>query len=192
MAVVAEVQTADRRSARTREALLHVFLDLLFEQGYEALSVRDIAAHANVGRSTFYEHFAGKDALLRFSLRRPFSVLAEIIGEDQVNDRTIRLLRHFRERRKLGPVLFSYPLRPLLTRALADLIDERLCSCSTAQVMVAQRLISIQLAEAQIALVDQWISGKIACRIEAMAAALHASTNAIVRAHGVAWRPSGA
>ena len=64
MAVVAEVQAADRRSARTREALLHVFLDLLFERGYEALSVRDIAARANVGRSTFYEHFAGKDALL--------------------------------------------------------------------------------------------------------------------------------
>lgn len=192
MAVVAEVQAADRRSARTREALLQVFLDLLFEQGYEAISVRDIAARANVGRSTFYEHFAGKDALLRFSLRRPFSVLAEIIGEDRVNDRTLRLLRHFRERRKLGPVLFSYPLRPLLTRALADLIDERLgSSFCIAQATVAQRLIAIQLAEAQLALVDQWISGRIACGIEAMAGALHASTNAIVRAHGVA-RPNGA
>jgi AcrR family transcriptional regulator len=190
MAVVAEVECADRRSVRTREALLQVFLDLLFEQGYEALSVRDIAARANVGRSTFYEHFAGKHALLRFSLRRPFSVLAEIIGEDSVNDRTIRLLRHFRERRKLGTVLFSYPLRPLLTRALADLIDEHLyCSFSAAQATMAQRLIAIQLAEAQIALVDQWISGKIACRIEAMAEALHASTNAIVRAHGVVRRP---
>jgi AcrR family transcriptional regulator len=181
---VAEVDSADRRSARTREALLHVFLDLLFEQGYDALSVRDIAARANVGRSTFYEHFAGKDALLRFSLRRPFSVLAEIVGEDAVNERTTRLLRHFRERRKLGPVLFSYPLRPLLTRALADLLDERLRGSFS----VAQRLVAIQLAEAQIALVDQWVSGKIACRIEAMAEALHASTNAIVRAHGVARR----
>jgi AcrR family transcriptional regulator len=189
MAVVAEVEAADRRSVRTREALLQVFLDLLFEQGYEALSVRDIAARANVGRSTFYEHFTGKDALLRFSLRRPFSVLAEIIGEDGVNERTIRLLRHFRERRKLGPVLFSYPLRPLLTRALADLIDERLCgSFAVAQATMAQRLIAIQLAEAQLALVDQWISGKIACRIEAMAGALHASTNALVRAHGVVRR----
>ncbi|MBL8779569.1 MAG: TetR/AcrR family transcriptional regulator [Alphaproteobacteria bacterium] len=193
MAVVVEVQGADRRSVRTREALLHVFLDLLFERGYEALSVRDIAARANVGRSTFYEHFAGKDALLRFSLRRPFSVLAEIIGEDPVNDRTIRLLRHFRERRKLGPVLFSYPLRPLLTRALVDLIDERLCvSFVAARATVAQRLIAIQLAEAQIALVDQWINGRIACRIESMAEALHASTNAIVRAHGVARRPAEA
>lgn len=188
MAVAAEVQQ-DRRSARTRDALLEVFLDLLFERGYEALSVRDIAARANVGRSTFYEHFAGKEALLRFSLRRPFSVLADVVGVTHVSERTVRLLGHFRERRKLGPVLFSHPLRALLTRALADLIDDRLATWPLpARDSVPRRLIAIQLAEAQLALVDQWVAMRVACRVEAMAAALHASTNAIVNAYGLGPR----
>ena len=41
---------------------------------------------------------------------------------------------------------------------------------------------AVQIADAQLALVDNWISGKIACRLEATAEALHASTNAMVRA----------
>ena len=183
MAVATDVEATDRRSLRTREAVLHAFLDLLFEFGYERLSVRDIVAKANIGRSTFYEHFAGKDDVLRFSLRRPFSVLADVIGADEVSERTIRLLVHFRERRKLGPVLFSWPVRPLLTRALAELIEARLADIRpVGRGGLARQVIAVHIAEAQLALVAQWIPGRVPCRIEAMAAALHASTNAMVRA----------
>ena len=40
----------DRRCERTREALLSAFLKLLFERGYQDMSVGDIVAAANVGR----------------------------------------------------------------------------------------------------------------------------------------------
>jgi AcrR family transcriptional regulator len=181
MATALAGEAADRRSARTREAVLHAFLDLLFERGYESLGVGDIVAKANIGRSTFYEHFAGKDDVLRFSLRRPFSVLADIIGADDVSERTVKLLVHFRERRRLGPALFSWPVRPLLTRALADLVEPKLAQ-PAARGALGRRVVAVHIAEAQLALVDQWIVGRIPCRIEAMAAGLHASTNAIVRA----------
>ncbi len=53
----------DRRVARTRMALKHALLTLIMRKGYDAITVEDICAAANVGRSTFYLHYASKDAL---------------------------------------------------------------------------------------------------------------------------------
>jgi len=60
--------TIDRRVARTREALHHALLALMLKKGYDAVSVEEICAEANVGRSTFYAHFTGKDDLKRSGL----------------------------------------------------------------------------------------------------------------------------
>jgi AcrR family transcriptional regulator len=49
--------------------MLHqALLSLILEKGYEAITVEDICEQANVGRSTFYAHFAGKDDLKRSGL----------------------------------------------------------------------------------------------------------------------------
>ena len=54
----------DRRVARTRSSLHEALVRLVHEKPYDSISVGDIAARANVGRTTFYMHFAGKDELL--------------------------------------------------------------------------------------------------------------------------------
>jgi len=41
---------------------------LTLEKGYEAISIEDICEAANVGRSTFYAHYTGKDDLKRSGL----------------------------------------------------------------------------------------------------------------------------
>jgi AcrR family transcriptional regulator len=53
----------DRRIARTRAGLQHALIALILRKGYDAITVADICAEANVGRSTFYLHFASKEAL---------------------------------------------------------------------------------------------------------------------------------
>jgi hypothetical protein len=53
-----------RRGECTRQALLAAFRDLVCDQAYEMLTVGDIIERANVGHSTFYEHYEGKDELL--------------------------------------------------------------------------------------------------------------------------------
>ncbi|SFM90506.1 regulatory protein, tetR family [Pleomorphomonas diazotrophica] len=62
--------TIDRRVLRTRTALYDALVDLIRERDYEAITVEDILARANVGRSTFYAHFKSKDELLEKSLER--------------------------------------------------------------------------------------------------------------------------
>lgn len=54
----------DRRVRRTRRRLKEALLTLIDERGYEGITVQDIADRADVGRSTFYSHFASKEDLL--------------------------------------------------------------------------------------------------------------------------------
>jgi AcrR family transcriptional regulator len=53
----------DRRFARTRALLQDALIALIPERGYGAVTVEDICRKANVGRSTFYTHYTGKDHL---------------------------------------------------------------------------------------------------------------------------------
>lgn len=58
----------DRRVARTRTALQHALLALMLKKGYNDVTVEDICAEADVGRSTFYAHFSSKEDLKRAGL----------------------------------------------------------------------------------------------------------------------------
>jgi AcrR family transcriptional regulator len=58
----------DRRIARTRAMLQKAHISLILEKGYEATTVEDICEAADIGRSTFYAHYTGKDDLRRSGL----------------------------------------------------------------------------------------------------------------------------
>jgi AcrR family transcriptional regulator len=55
---------ADRRVQRTRRQLREALITLILDRGWDAVSVRDVCEKADVGRSTFYVHFADKENLL--------------------------------------------------------------------------------------------------------------------------------
>ena len=67
----------DPRVSRTCRALQSAFIELMLTRGYKTVAVGDIVRRANVGRSTFYLHYAGKEALLRETLKNPSGGLAE-------------------------------------------------------------------------------------------------------------------
>jgi AcrR family transcriptional regulator len=54
----------DRRSQKTRLALRNALLQMLGESTWEEIDVQALCDHANVGRSTFYEHYPNKEQLL--------------------------------------------------------------------------------------------------------------------------------
>ena len=57
-------EKVDRRVRRTRRLLREAFFELVNEKGYEAITVEDIVARADIGKTTFYVHFKGKRELL--------------------------------------------------------------------------------------------------------------------------------
>jgi AcrR family transcriptional regulator len=54
----------DRRIQRTRLALRDALMQLMVERGWDAIDVQTLCERANIGRSTFYEHFPNKEELL--------------------------------------------------------------------------------------------------------------------------------
>lgn len=67
----------DRRVQRTRQALQQAMFALVLEKGYEAVTVQDVLDRADVGRSTFYAHFQGKEDLLTSPMGELRAMLAE-------------------------------------------------------------------------------------------------------------------
>jgi AcrR family transcriptional regulator len=178
-------QRIDRRTQRTRSALMAAFVDLVLSRSYEEVTVEDIAARADVGRSTFYMHYAGKEGMLRQSMRTPSVYLADIVGSRIPRESLIPILEHFREQRRINAAFFAGPIRSVWIESLAEMIEVRLDDLSRkkhAHPVVPRKLIARQIAEAQIALVAHWLVGGVSCRPEAMAEALVLSTRAITSA----------
>ena len=51
-------KTVDRRIARTRAALREALVRSILDHGWDRTSVQTVCDRANIGRSTFYAHFA--------------------------------------------------------------------------------------------------------------------------------------
>jgi AcrR family transcriptional regulator len=56
--------SSDKRVVRTRRVLRDALVALIIERGWDATSIQDVCDRADVGRSTFYTHFADKEDLL--------------------------------------------------------------------------------------------------------------------------------
>lgn len=58
----------DQRVIRTRRQLQTSFIALVNECGFEAVSIRDVTTHANVGYRTFFRHYKDTRELLEDAL----------------------------------------------------------------------------------------------------------------------------
>lgn len=142
----------DRRVQRTRRALLDAFNVLVLDRRYEEIRVSDIIERADVGRSTFYEHYLD-------ALRAPLGVLADAIAGQGETGPLVWLMEHFWQNRARARTLLSGPQRPGTTRLTADLIEERLATGG--EVRPAQRLAAIHLAEGHLGLLRAWVQGEV-------------------------------
>jgi AcrR family transcriptional regulator len=177
------VRPLDARAERSRAALLRAFVELIFRDGFEAISVQGIVSTAGTARSTFYEHFSSKEDILRASMSRFFEVMADCVSNDQQPAELQHVLFHFWENRRLTDAVFSGTSRQILSRSLSGLIEARLAQSEGAPPLILPRpLAAIQLAEAQLALVESWLRGRAFCRPDAMATALYGTSRASIRA----------
>lgn len=68
-------QPLDRRVQRTRDALREALMALMVERGWDAIDVQTLCERANIGRSTFYQHYPNKEDLLKAN----FEMLRQIL-----------------------------------------------------------------------------------------------------------------
>lgn len=100
-----EMPRVDRRITKSKRALRSALIDLMEERGFDAVSVNDLCARADLNRGTFYNHFRDKEDLL--------STLEDEVMADldcfqvQMQDLTVRELLGYRTRKKPLPLLVN-------------------------------------------------------------------------------------
>jgi AcrR family transcriptional regulator len=146
----------DRRVARTQRMLVEAFIALLLERSYRNVTIADIVMRADVGRSTFYEHFRGKDAILLASMEWMFALLADAVKPDVCRDSLVGLASHFWSNRSLARTVLVHPIQPKLARALTTAIEVRLPDG-----VANRRLRAVGIAAAELSILGAWTRGEL-------------------------------
>lgn len=71
-----------------REQLIEIGRTLFAERGYEAASIEEIAARAQVSKPVVYEHFGGKEGLYAVVVDREMSKLLEMVTSSLTQNRS--------------------------------------------------------------------------------------------------------
>jgi AcrR family transcriptional regulator len=166
---------SDARAVRTRSLALGAFRDLVLEQPFDEVSFGAVAKRAKVGRSTLYEHFAGKSALLASSIAGPFACLAGALDEKPRVADLARMLEHFWENRALARRIFCADSKRRVEAVLTQLVQEKLQARGfkgRAALLLPPKLAAASLAQLLLAPIVLWLEGESAMQPQDLAYAL--------------------
>lgn len=154
-------------SGKSRAAILAAFNRLVLSAKGREIRVADIVRQADIGRSTFYEHFSNVQTVFSQSVRGPFRSFAEssvLRNLEQLSS----LLQHFADNRQQGLLMMDdVSLRDQMVQVLAEQYELVLASELERQPLL--RLGAFQLAESNLGLIRQWLIGKLDCTVSTLA-----------------------
>jgi len=152
----------DPRRRRTREALQSAFTLLALERRYHEIRIDDILKASGVARSTFYEHYASKDALLAASMDGPLTLLADMSAGKTDAPQVAALLAHFWENRALARSLLQGTALRVVRNTLVARIEVRLRRAD-GRLRLPPRLAAHALADGMFSPILAWLSGEAPC-----------------------------
>ncbi|WP_300015203.1 TetR/AcrR family transcriptional regulator [Pseudonocardia sp.] len=114
-----------RRPSHGPGSLLEVAVGEFITRGYDATSMEDLSRAAGITKSSFYHHFAGKEALLRAALERALDGLFPILDSDAARTGPpLARLRHI-VRGQIAVLVAELPYVTLLLRVRGNTETER-------------------------------------------------------------------
>ncbi len=158
----------DRQSQRTRQAIGDALLELMMAKGYRAVSIKDIIERANVGRSTFYAHFADKDDLFEGQVNRMLEMLIQHTPQDALEENpyfpSLGLFRHVQEQWKLYKILSWESGNNLhlnhLQKSISERMEEQLLTGGQAYAIPVP-IIANFLSGSLLSLLKWWLDNKM-------------------------------
>lgn len=174
-----EVGTPDRRVRRTRRSLVHALIGLLRERRYESITIQNLLDRADVGRSTFYSHYRGKDDFLLRSFEALIDQLDGCVGLGDARLVPVReLFAHVGAQREFFRALARAGMLDRVLHAgierVSTTIERRLPECSTGPSSVPAAVVARAHAGALFALLRWWIEQDSPLPAERMDAMYHA------------------
>jgi len=174
-------EVGDRRIQRSRAALTAALTELTFERGFRGIKPEEVAERADVSRSTLYSHFAGLDDLLARSLDRHLSILAQCALKPDADAALLNVVDNFWEQRAVARTALRGEARMAIARLLALRLEETVLDLRRTQKSQSRlpvSLVAAQLAAGQLAILDEWLSGRAAASPEQVANLLQKTTYA--------------
>ena len=185
----------DRRIMRTRELLQKALIELIGERGYDAITIRDVAGRANVGRTTFYKHYNSKDELFmscheamlsefRMSPLHPLS--REELLSSEIPAAMTFAYHHLEQRRaRLSPIFQGKDsqliLRQIRDRSAREIETNLRATFGEAKRIIPLDMLANYLAGAQIALMQWWLEKRRPHTPENLARTFHLLQRAAIR-----------
>lgn len=168
----------DRRVRRTRSALQTALFELVVKRDYETITVADICEAADVGRSAFYQHFKGKDDLLRTGFAKLKADLGGV-EEGQSANFSAAFLEHAIQHRILYRALMRSQAAPIVSAAVRRILVEKASNLisSESRSGAPRDLRAILLADIVFSLTLWWFDRDArlpVCDVEAMFAEMAA------------------
>ncbi len=166
----------DQRRRQTRQALVEAYSALVLEGPDGPIQVMDIVRRAQVGRSTFYEHFDNADAVQREAIAGPLRWLSDAISGQGRREDLLQLLEHLQENRQQATLALEGRQR----RLAAGVVVEQVMNTLQGQGRAPERLAVVQVAEGSLALMHAWLRGEIRNPAGELAQAIMDSSRALL------------
>lgn len=140
-------KSTDQRIVRTRERLGDALVELVQEKPFETITVQDVLDRAEVGRSTFYQHYRDKDDLFLSDVDEflgSFSTVLTRRGDTSDRVAPVReLFAHVAEMRRLYDAMVAsgkvHDFMDLAQGHFARAIEARLAELPRARGIGAER-----------------------------------------------------
>ena len=179
MRATPQTPTTDPRKLRTRADLLQAFFGLVLDRRYHEIGIADVLAASGVAKSTFYEHFAGKDALLAASLERPLVVLAGLVDGTSSAGDVERILQHFHDNGTVARSLLKGPAFRVVRSELVRRVEARFDRAIKLRMRIPPRIAACSIADATLSPIVAWLDGEAACTTGELALALEGAVRGL-------------
>ncbi|MDT2738469.1 TetR/AcrR family transcriptional regulator [Enterococcus canintestini] len=130
------MKKTDLRVKRTNKMIIEAFIHLVEKNGYEQVTVQDIADQAMINRATFYAHYKDKqdlyETIFDYALTAFTSVLnpAELVKGNRIKVKQIeavmtKIYGNIHENRKFYLTIMDASANEILRKKIADILNEQ-------------------------------------------------------------------
>ena len=163
----------DARAVRTREALRRALLELLETRPLEQITIRDIAAAAGIGYTTFFRHHPRKEALLQEiaadQVRRLVDLALPMLEMSEPRPASVALCRYVDDHRKLWSTLLTGGAAGALREEFLKVSTEVAASWPRTRSFQPPEIVIIVVVSSTIELLAWWLRQKKPLSVERIA-----------------------
>lgn len=104
---------------RSMEWFADAILQLMHDNDYSKINIKDICKKADLSRQTFYQFFSSKEDLIRFCIREHFLCWDAIPCVNDLNEISEQMIKHISNNKEFIQLLSRHHLGHILTEELS-------------------------------------------------------------------------